>query len=121
MWKKIKHIKWHRLIGLFIEDFFTGSRYSVELEKDLSLKQQFLDVAIIEEHEGKELTELPDGFDNLKKFNLLTYKSHQETLDEWAVHELIRHYVNCRKQTGDSKNKMLPTECYRLYANRGVL
>ena len=115
MWKKTKTIKWHRLIGLFFKDFFTGSRYSVELEKDLSIKQQFLDVVIIEDREGKELTELPDGLDNLGKINLLSYKSHQETLDEWAIHELIGHYVNCRKQIGASNDNM-PIKDYRLYA-----
>jgi hypothetical protein len=35
-------ISWHRLFGLFLVDFFTDSPYTVELEKDLSLKQQFL-------------------------------------------------------------------------------
>ncbi len=46
-------INWHRLFGLFLTDFFTNSPYVVELEKDLSLKQQFLDVVILrQETEG---------------------------------------------------------------------
>jgi hypothetical protein len=33
-------IDWHRLFGLALYDFFTGSPYVVELEKDLSMKRQ---------------------------------------------------------------------------------
>ena len=39
---------WHRLFGITVTDLFTGSPYRVELEKDLSLKQQFVDAVIIE-------------------------------------------------------------------------
>ncbi len=33
---------WHRLLGLIFTDFFTGSAWNVELEKDLSMKRQLL-------------------------------------------------------------------------------
>ncbi|NJM11310.1 MAG: hypothetical protein HC889_04930 [Synechococcaceae cyanobacterium SM1_2_3] len=33
----------------------------------------------------------------MRPHNLLTYKSHHEPLDAWAVEELIGHYVNYRK------------------------
>ncbi|MFP4310055.1 MAG: hypothetical protein ACLFQQ_22815 [Desulfococcaceae bacterium] len=46
-------IPWHRLFGLTLTDFFLNSAYEVELEKDLSLKQQLLDVVIIEKKGGK--------------------------------------------------------------------
>lgn len=45
-------IGWHRLFGLSLTDYFTGTDYTVELEKDLSLKQQLLDVVIIEKRQG---------------------------------------------------------------------
>jgi hypothetical protein len=51
---------WHKLFGITLTDFFTGTAYTVELEKDLSLKKQFLDVVIIEKKEGKMPDELPD-------------------------------------------------------------
>ncbi|MCI5132197.1 MAG: hypothetical protein D3904_11915 [Candidatus Electrothrix sp. EH2] len=35
---------WHRLQNLIFTDFFTGSSWSVELEKDLSMKRQLLDM-----------------------------------------------------------------------------
>jgi hypothetical protein len=40
-------MNWHRLFGLLLTDFFAGSPFEVELEKDLSLKKQILDVAIL--------------------------------------------------------------------------
>jgi hypothetical protein len=41
---------WHHLFGLSLIDFFRGQPVTVELEKDLSLKQQLLDVVIL--HKG---------------------------------------------------------------------
>ncbi len=38
---------WHRLFGLLLADFFTGSPFLVEVERDLSQEQQFLDVVIV--------------------------------------------------------------------------
>jgi mannose/fructose-specific phosphotransferase system component IIA len=32
----------HRLFGLLLTDFFTGSPFAVEVERDLSEQQQFL-------------------------------------------------------------------------------
>lgn len=42
-------IDWHRLFGLTLTGYFTNSCYRVELEKDLSIKQQLLDILIIEQ------------------------------------------------------------------------
>ncbi len=109
-------IPWHRLFGLTISDFFIDTRYEVELEKDLSRKQQLLDVVIIEKKEGKAPKTLPDGLEDLKAHNLMTYKSHQERLDEWPIEELCGHYVNYRKQISPSLDALLPADDFRLYA-----
>ena len=73
---------WHRLFGLLLTDFFTGSPFGVELEKDLSIKQQFLDVVILRKRKGRFTQRLPDRLDNLADYNLLTFKSFQEALDD---------------------------------------
>ena len=109
------------MFGLTLTDYFTGSPYKVELEKDLSLKQQFLDVLIISETGEKQENqnkpaELPDGFDNLGVHNLLTYKSHQESLNAFTVNELIGHYANYCKLVSQPFNHLLPEEAFRLYA-----
>jgi hypothetical protein len=107
---------WHRLFGLLLTDYFTGSPFVVELEKDLSLQQQFLDVLIIRKGKGRFAGRLPDGLDDLAAHNLLTFKSHQEALDDWALKELTGHYVNYRKQLGARGAPLLPESAFRLYA-----
>lgn len=113
-------IKWHRLFGITLTDFFTGTGYSVELEKDLSLKQQLLDVLIIEKSKAGRLNkipenELPDGLENLGKYNLMTYKSHQQALNAWTLDELTGHFVNYRKLISPSPDKLLPIDDFSLY------
>ena len=108
--------KWHRLFGLALMDYFAGTAYDVEVEKDLSEKQQFLDVVVIEKTKAgqgvRKIQKPCDGLDNLRRFNLLTFKSLHEPLDVWAVEELIGHYVNLRKQVG----LKIPPEDFQLYA-----
>jgi hypothetical protein len=80
----------------------------VELEKELALSSQLLDVVIIEQRETDAPTrtvELPDGLEDLRRHNLLTYKSRHEALDAWALDELIGHYVNYRKLTAVAADK----------------
>src|SRR5436305_8551060 len=72
---------WHRLFGLSLVDFFRGMPVTVELEKDLSLKQQLLDVVIIRKQAAQLPFRLPDGFDDLAPHNLVTFKSYQEAFD----------------------------------------
>ncbi len=109
-------IPWHRLFGITLEDFFSGSSYSVEVELDLSLKQQLLDIVIIEKKEGKAPAVLPDGFENLAAYNLITYKSHQQSMDVWSVRELCGHYVNYRKKISPSFNNLIDEAEFNLYA-----
>jgi hypothetical protein len=110
------HTDWHRLFGLILTDFFAGSPFRVELEKDLSLKKQLLDVVIIRREEGPFSERLPDGLEGLARHNLLTFKSYQEALDDWALKELTGHYVNYRKQVSPDKDNLLPEADFRLYA-----
>ena len=88
---------WHRLFGLLLTDFFTGSPFTVEVEPDLSVQQQFLDVVIVRRGRGRFIGRLPDGLEDLAEHNLTTFKSHREALDDWAIRELIAHYVAYRK------------------------
>ena len=82
------NVDWHRLFGLALMDFFAGSPWRVDVEKDLSVKQQYLDVVILRREPGEFKGKLPDGLDHLADHNLLTYKSHHEPLDDWSLKEL---------------------------------
>src|SRR3954453_20661268 len=84
---------WHRLFGLLLTDFFTGSPFVVEVERDLSQQQQLLDVVIVRRGRGKFAGALPDVLGDLAEHNLITFKSHREALDDWALRELLAHYV----------------------------
>src|SRR5947208_2214526 len=107
---------WHRLFGLVLTDFFTGSPFVVELEKDLSLKKQLLDVIILRKYPGTFTDPMPEGLEDLATHNLITFKSHQEALDDWALKELTGHYVNYRKQLSPEDKPLLPETEFRLYA-----
>jgi hypothetical protein len=107
---------WHRLFGLILTDFFTGSPFIVELEKDLALKKQLLDVVILRRRPGPFTGRLPDGLDDLAAHNLITFKSHHDALDDWSLKELTGHYVNYRKQCSVRDEPLLPEPEFRLYA-----
>ena len=108
--------EWHRLFGLLLMDFFTGSPFEVEIERDLSQQQQFLDVIVVRRRPGRVNLRLPDGMDGLAPHNLITFKSHHETLDGWAMKELIGHYVAYRKLISQSTSELLPEDQFRLFA-----
>ncbi len=107
---------WHRLLGLLLTDFFTDLPFTVEVERDLSEQQQFLDVVILRRGCGGTDIRLPDGLDDLAEHNLITFKSHHEALDGWAMKELIGHYVAYRKLVSRSPSELLPDDQFRLYA-----
>jgi hypothetical protein len=108
--------EWHRLFGLLLTDFFTDTPFAVEVERDLSAQQQFLDVVILRRRRGRITVRLPDGLDGLAAHNLITFKSLHEALDGWAMKELIGHYVAYRKLVSPSPSAMLSEDRFRLYA-----
>jgi hypothetical protein len=62
---------WHRLFGLLLTDFFTDLPFVVEIERDLSEQQQFLDVVVVRRHRGPFAERLPDGLEGLTAHNLI--------------------------------------------------
>jgi len=109
-------VRWHRWFGLLLNDLFAGSAFEVELEPDLSIKQQYLDVLILRKHQGTLPEILPEGLEALNTYNLMTYKSHQEPLNAWALQELIGHYVNYRKQISSTSKGLIPESEFQLFA-----
>jgi hypothetical protein len=107
---------WHRLFGLLLKDFFTGSPFHVEVEQDLSVQQQFLDVTIVRRGRGRFAGRLPDGMQELRPHNLMTFKSHHEALDGFALKELIGADVAYRKLVSPSPSELLPDHLFGLYA-----
>lgn len=109
-------VPFHRIFGLNLTDFFFGCDVVVEVEKELTQKQQFLDVVIIRKGSAPIPRRLPDGFDELAPHNLITFKSYRETLDGWALIELLGHYASYRKIVSPFADKLLSESHFRLYA-----
>ncbi len=107
---------WHRLFGLLLTDFFSDSPYVVEVERDLSVQQQLLDVVIVRRGRGRFAGRLPDGLEGLRPHNLMTFKSHHEALNAWAMKELVGADVAYRKLVSPSPSDLLPDEQFGLYA-----
>ncbi len=108
--------EWHRLFGLLLTDLFNGSPFVVEIEADLSVQQQLLDVVIVRRGRGRFSGRLPDGLEGLLAHNLITFKSHREALDTWAMKELVGHYVAYRKLVSRSPSDLIAEDQFRLYA-----
>jgi hypothetical protein len=106
---------WHRLFGLLLTDYLTDSPFTVEVEKDLSTRAQRLDVVVVRRRPGPVPRPLPDGLHDFVAHNLITFKSFQEPLDDWALKELTGHYVNYRKQVSPRAG-LRPESDFRLYA-----
>lgn len=109
---------WHRLFGLILTDHFSNSPFVGELEKDLSIQQQYLDVVIVRKIAGAMPFRLPDGFDDLADHNLISFKSHHEAFDVWAMKELMAHHVIYRKLVSPSLNDLMPEDRIRLWCLR---
>lgn len=107
---------WHRLIGISWTDLLTGQPAKVETEMDLSIQQQLLDVVIVRTTPQPIAIELPDGIDDLAAHNLISFKSHQEALTDWALLESIAHSVNYRKLVSPRPADLLPVDCFRVFA-----
>ena len=75
-----------------------------------------LDVIIVRKYPGTFTEPMPEGLEDLAAHNLITFKSHHEALDDWALKELTGHYVNYRKQVSPSLQQLLPEAEFRLYA-----
>jgi hypothetical protein len=71
---------------------------------------------IVRRGRGRFAGRLPDGLEGLRPHNLLTFKSHHEALDGWALKELVGADVAYRKLVSPSPSELLPDDQFGLYA-----
>jgi len=64
-------IKWHKILGMALFDFFSNTNYFVEIEKELEIPQ-FLDYLVVNKVKDSEEN---DSLESLSQYNLLTFKS----------------------------------------------
>ncbi len=122
---EVELINWHRIFGIGLTDYFLGTSNMVELERDLSAKQQFLDAAILLTGEPLPLVDPCDGLEDLCPFNLVTYKSGHEPLNADALDELGGYYTGYRKlldgkMTRENTLLLAIATCYPAGLNRTI-
>ena len=110
------NIAWHRIFGMALTKYLAGSASQVEVEVDLSLRQQRLDIVILRRTADGPQPHWPDGFGAPAAYNLLTFKALQDPLDAWALKELAAHGVNYRKLVSPDPDRLLPETDVRLLA-----
>jgi hypothetical protein len=120
-WRRVKEAAmaeqrpWHQYFGLCWVDFW-GTEATVDTEKDLSHKRQLLDLVFTLPPGTAPPHRLPDGFEDLGRYNLVTFKSYREALDGEALDELVGHSVNLRKQASPTMQNLLPPGDFRRFA-----
>ena len=72
-----------------------GSPFTMELEKDLSKRQQLLDAVVVRRGAGEVTCLLPDGLDDFVDHNLITFKSHHIPADYLARPRSIAGTTAC--------------------------
>ena len=98
--KNHRIIDWHRAFSIAIKKLISEHGYSVETEVEVSQQKQLLDLIIVRQEQQKPIhqkAKLCDGFDNLAKYNLISYKSLHESFNTYTVEELYSYYINYSK------------------------
>ena len=86
------------------------NRLDQDQQGQSALQQQLVDVVIVRRGRGRFACRLPDGLEGLWPHNLVTFKSHHEALDGWAVKELVGADVAYRKLVSPAPSQLLPDE-----------
>ncbi len=100
--EKTDRTDWHRLWGLMMLPLFEKLGCETVVEMDLSAKVQRLDMVIV----TADPENIPyhrieayyyEGFENLNRHNLISFKSFREVFGMTALEELYGHFTNYRK------------------------
>ena len=97
-----EQIKWHRLAGLVLQPLFDQLGCETEIEVDLSLKEQRVDIIVVQKEEGQvDFSQLPrvywEVFADLNTHNLISIKSYSESFTAESLEEFYGHLTNYRK------------------------
>ncbi|KOR33080.1 hypothetical protein TI05_03250 [Achromatium sp. WMS3] len=109
-------VRWHFLLGTTLDYKFGGSGAVVKSEIETTATRQLLDFAIGNlKHYAKHHRVL-DGLNPNADHNIVTYKSHHETLDVNAINEHIGYYVGYKKGIEKLTDKDHSQDSYHLVA-----
>jgi len=127
-------VNWHRLWGLMMSPLFERLGCETIVELDLSIKIQRLDMVVVIKQEPFDYNllkhEYYEGFENLNKHNLLSFKSFREVFNTFALEEFYGHFINYKKEKNISDDNIvnlyaithhLPKELFERYQNTNFL
>ncbi len=115
--EKTDRTDWHRLWGLMMLPLFEKLDCETVVEMDLSAKVQRLDmVTVTADPENIPYHRLEadyyEGFENLNRHNLISFKSFREVFGMSAVEELYGHFTNYRKMKNIPENEKNTVNLY---------
>lgn len=88
---------WHRIFGTLLMDRCRNSTVQAQLELDTSQVRQLLDCLLLYAPSHLGHPSLPDGFEPLSTYTLISFKSHQDIVNDFALRELIAHGIGYQK------------------------
>ncbi|KOR32617.1 hypothetical protein TI05_06165 [Achromatium sp. WMS3] len=109
-------VRWHFLLGTTLDHKFGGSGAVLKSEIETTATQQLLDFAIGNLRNYAKNNRVLDGLDPNADHNIVTYKSHHETLDANAINEHIGYYIGYKKGIEKLTDKDHSQDTYHLVA-----
>ncbi len=103
-------------MGLLIRHNLEGLPFEVFTEYDVTIKQNLLDFYVIRRKKVSSLSSLADGLNDLRKYNLISYKSFRESFNIEALEELVCYSILFRKDKARKDELLLPEKYVRVVA-----
>ncbi len=108
--------RWHLLLGTTLNYKFGGSGTVVKSEVETTVTPQRVDFVIGNLSDYAKINQILDGLNPQADHNIVTYKSHHETLDTNAINEHIGYYVGYKKGIEKLTDKDHSKDTYHLVA-----
>lgn len=85
---------WHRVAGTLFSHHVENHPYDVDVDVDFDVAhtEKRIDILIVKKAEGANPPVIADGFEDLRKHNLVTFKSFRESMSVHALEELICYF-----------------------------
>lgn len=107
---------WHQFFGMVFAHQTVHLPYTLEVDYNVDRTEQLIDILLRKDDPNAPQPVLPDGMENLRIHNLLTFKSFQETLDLFTVRELLLYGLLYQKMQAPKGHDILPDDEIGLYA-----
>ncbi|KOR32829.1 hypothetical protein TI05_04780 [Achromatium sp. WMS3] len=108
--------RWHLLLGTTLNYKFGGSGAVIKSEVETTATPQRVDFVIENLHHYAKISQVLDGLNAEADHNIVTYKSHHQTLDANAINEHIGYYIGYKKGIEKLTDRDHSQDTYHLVA-----